>query len=77
VRILTLAGEGMAFVYDVELVRLICRDINNAKDDPQKEQELITLLQAVTREDQEEMRIRMAFLAKKYAAVISDAKAAD
>ena len=64
-------------VYDVELVCLICRDINNAKDDPRKEQELISLLQAVIREDQEEMRIKMALLAKKYAAVISDAKAAD
>jgi hypothetical protein len=69
-------GNGIR-LYNVELVRLICRDINNAKDDPQKEQELISLLQAVIREDQEEMRIRMAFLAKKYAAVISDAKAAD
>ena len=64
-------------MYDAELVRLICRDINSAKDNPQKEQELISLLQAVIKEDQEEMRIRMAFLAKKYAAVISDAKAAD
>ena len=70
-------GRDGIRVYDVELVRLICRDINNAKDDPQKEQELISLLQAVIKEDQEEMRIRMAFLAKKYAAVISDAKAAD
>jgi hypothetical protein len=64
-------------VYDVELVRLICRDIRNAKDDPQKELELLSLLQAVIQENQEEMRIRMAFLAKKYAAAISDAKAAD
>ena len=73
---LTLAGEGVR-VYDPELVRLICRDINSAKDNPQKEQELISLLQAVIKEDHEEMRIRMAFLAKKYAAVISDANAAD
>jgi len=64
-------------VYDVELVRLICRDIDNAKDDPQKERELLSLLQAVIREDQEEVRLRMAFLAKKYAAVISDTNAAD
>ena len=64
-------------MYDVELVRLICRDIDNAKDDPQKEQELLSLLQTVMQENQEEMRIRMAFLAKKYAAAISDAKAAD
>jgi hypothetical protein len=64
-------------VYDVELVRLICRGTNNAKDNPQKEQELISLLQAVIQENQEEMRVRMAFLARKYAAVISDANAAD
>jgi hypothetical protein len=64
-------------VYDVELVRLICRDINNAKRDPQEEQELLSLLQAVIQENQEEMRIRMVFLTKKYAAAISDAKAAD
>jgi len=61
----------------VELVRLICRDIHNATDDPQKEQELLSLLRAVIREDQEEMRVRMAFLAKQDADVISDAKAAD
>jgi hypothetical protein len=64
-------------VYEVELVRLICRNINNAKDDPQKEQELLSLLQAIIREDQEEVQIRMAFLAKQYALAISDAKAAD
>ena len=64
-------------MYDAEVMCLICRDINNAKGDPQKEQELISLLQAVIKQDQEEMRIRMAFLAKKYAAVISDAKATD
>ena len=64
-------------MYNVELVRLICRDIHNATDDPQKEQELLSLLRAVIREDQEEMRVRMAFLAKQYADVISDAKAAD
>ena len=64
-------------MYDVELVRLICRNINNAKDDPQKEQELLSLLQAIIREDQEEVRLRMAFLAKQYALAISDAKAAD
>ena len=31
-------------MYNVELVRLICRDISNAKGDPQKEQELLSLL---------------------------------
>jgi hypothetical protein len=73
------SGRGLdgIRVYNVELVRLICRNVNNAKNDPQKEQELVSLLQAVIQENQEEMRIRMAFLAKKYAAIISDAKAAD
>ena len=68
----------MAFVCTMwNSCRLICRDIDNAKDDPQKERELLSLLQAVIREDQEEVRLRMAFLAKKYAAVISDTNAAD
>ena len=61
----------------MELVRRICCDINNAKDDAQSEQELLSLLRAVIREDQEEVRVRMAFLAKQYADVISDANAAD
>ena len=39
--------------------------------------DLVAVLQAVIREDQEEIRVRMAFLAKKYADVISDSKAAD
>jgi hypothetical protein len=64
-------------VYNVELVRQICRDINNAKDDSEKEEELLSLLQAVIKENQEEVRIRIAFLAKKYANAVSDAKAAD
>jgi hypothetical protein len=34
-------------------------------------------LQAVIKDDQEDVRVRMAFLAKKYAAVISESKAAD
>jgi hypothetical protein len=64
-------------LYNVELVRQICRDINNAKDNPEKQEELLSLLQAVIREDQEEIRVRLAFLTKKYASVISESKAAD
>ena len=64
-------------MYNVELVRQICRDINNAKDNPEKQEELLSLLQAVIREDQEEIRVRMAFLTQKYARVISESKAAD
>src|SRR5260370_14410890 len=61
--LLTLAGEGVR-VYDAELVRLICRDINSAKDNPHKQQELIILLQAVLQEDQHETRIRTACVAQ-------------
>ena len=64
-------------MYNVELVRQICRDINNAKDNPEKQEELLSLLQAVIREDQEEIRVRLAFLTKKYASVISESNAAD
>jgi hypothetical protein len=38
---------------------------------------LIALLQAVIKDDQEEIRVRLAFLNSKYAAAISEAKAAD
>jgi hypothetical protein len=63
-------------VYNVDLVRQLCRDIVNEKD-PQREGDLVSVLQAVIREDQEEIRVRMAFLAKKYANAVSGSKAAD
>jgi hypothetical protein len=64
-------------LYNEELVRQICRQLNNAKDDGEKERELLSLLRAVIQENQEEARTRMEFLKKKYPQVISDAKAAD
>ena len=63
-------------MYNVDLLRQLCRDITNEKDS-EKEQDLVSVLRAVIREDQEEIRVRMAFLAKKYANAISDSKAAD
>ena len=63
-------------MYNSDVVRKLCGEISK-ENDPQKTEDLISLLQAIIREDQEEIRIRMAFLAKKYANVISDAKAAD
>jgi hypothetical protein len=62
-------------VYNADLLRKLCADILNEKD-PQKAEALIFLLQAVIKHDQEDVRVRMAFLAKKYAAVISESKAA-
>ena len=57
-------------------VRKLCGDISK-ETDPAKVQDLISLLQAVIKEDHEEIRIRMAFLAKKYANVLSDSQVAD
>jgi hypothetical protein len=73
---MSLLGREPVFMYNVDLVRQLCRDIAKEKD-PQKEQDLVSILQAVIKEDQEEIRVRMAFLAKKYADVISDSNAAD
>lgn len=63
-------------MYSDSVVRQLCAEIA-AADDPEKATDLISVLQAVIKEDQEEIRIRMAFLAKKYAKVISEWKAAD
>jgi hypothetical protein len=63
-------------VYNIALVRQLCADIA-AEKDPARVSELADLLHAVVKEDQEEIRLRMAFLAKKYVDVIQQAKAAD
>ena len=63
-------------MYNTDLMRQLCREII-AEKDPHRVEELITLLRAVIRDDQEEIRTRMAFLAKEYAGVISNSKAAD
>jgi hypothetical protein len=63
-------------MYNSDLVRKLCGDIVKEKD-PGRSQDLISLLQAVIKEDQEEIRIRMVFLAKKYANALSDSRAAD
>lgn len=63
-------------MYNVAVVRQLCTDIA-AEKDPLKVEELLNLLHAVLKEDQEEIRMRMALLAKKYADVIGESKAAD
>src|SRR6267154_6061133 len=63
-----------AFVFDIQLVRTLCQDITEEKDPPRVE-ELLRLLQAVIKDDQEEVRLRMSFLTRKYAAVVSDSNA--
>jgi hypothetical protein len=64
-------------VYNVELVRQLAQEIAQEKD-PQKSAELLALMQAVITEDVEEIRVRMAFLAKHYPLVAdSESQAAD
>jgi hypothetical protein len=63
-------------VYDGGLVRKLCVDALN-ETDPGKVEELLALLQAIIRDDQEEVKVRMTFLAKKYGRFFADAKAAD
>jgi hypothetical protein len=64
-------------VYNAELVRQLAQEISREKD-PQKSTELLALMQAVIREDTEEIRVRMAFLAKRYPFVSSsETQAAD
>jgi hypothetical protein len=59
--------RGGRFVYNAALVRQLCQDIAEEKD-PQRVSELADLLQAVIKEDQEEIRLRISFLAKLYPA---------
>lgn len=63
-------------MYDTDLVRKLCVDVLN-ETDPDKVEELLALLQAVVREDQEEVRTRMAFLTRRYGHLFTDSKAAD
>jgi hypothetical protein len=63
-------------VYNSDLVRQLCGEIS-AEVDPQRALDLISLLRAIIQEDQEEIRTRMAFLARSYPIVISDTNAAD
>ena len=63
-------------MFDIQLVRTLCREITEEQDPPRVD-ELLHLLQAVIKDDQEEVRLRMSFLTRKYAAVVNDSKAAD
>jgi hypothetical protein len=56
-------------MYNVELVRKVCEDINEAKNDSERELELLYLLQAVMNDDPEQVRMRTALLNENRAAV--------
>lgn len=63
-------------MYDAELLRKLCREIS-AEQDPEKTEELLSLLQAVIREDIEDIRTRMTFLRQKYATAFGESVTAD
>jgi hypothetical protein len=63
-------------MYNVDLVRNLCKTITREKD-ARKSAELLALLRAVMREDQEEIRVQTAFLAKNYSLIGSESQAAD
>jgi hypothetical protein len=63
-------------MYNVQLVRELAREISSEQD-PQKALDLLAFLQAVIKEDVDEIRLRMAFLAKKYPITASESQAAD
>jgi len=62
-------------MYDTDFVRRLCREIG-AEQDPRKVDDLISLLHAIVKDDQDEVRTRLSFLAKRYADLISESKAA-
>jgi hypothetical protein len=71
-----LVAEGAESVYDISLVSELCVEIV-AEQNTEHTKEFVSLLQAVVKEDTEEIRIRMAVPAKQYSDAISESKAAD
>ena len=66
-----LSGLKVALVFDADLVRTLCQKILQ-EDDPEKTSDLLSLLHAVIKDDQEEVRLRAYFLSKKYGAAFND-----
>jgi hypothetical protein len=60
-------------MYDTDLVRWLCGEIA-AEQDPQKTLELASLLHAMIKDDQDEVRTRLSFLAQRYANLIDESK---
>ena len=63
-------------MYDLDMVRRLCEQAANERD-PEEAEELLALLQAVLRDDVEEIKLRMSYLTKHYAGAFTDPMAAD
>jgi hypothetical protein len=73
---ITPSGRGGRSCTTLTLFAASAGDLAREKD-PAKIHELMNLLRAVVKEDQEEVRIRVKFLAKTYGHFLSDSQAAD
>ena len=62
-------------MFDADLVRNLCKEIVD-ETDPGKSADLLSLLSAVIRDEQEEVRLRALFLVKKYGHAFADLKGA-
>jgi hypothetical protein len=71
-----LSRRGGHFVFATDLVRSLCSEIT-AEKDPEKTEELLSLLQAVIKEELEDARARLEFIRQEYASAISESNAAD
>ena len=60
-------------MYDTELVRRLCREIA-AEQDPKRTDELVSLLHAMIKDDQDEVRTRLSFLAQRYANLFDESR---
>ncbi len=60
-------------MFDPELVRKLCQEVVR-ETDSEKTADLLSLLHAVIKDDQEEVRLRAHFLIKKYGAAFDDLK---
>ena len=57
-------------MYDVNMVRGLCAEVAKEQD-PEKSRDLVSLLQAVIKDDAEEIKLRMSFLTQRYASAIT------
>jgi len=58
-------------MYDVDLIRRLCVLISSEKD-PQKLEDMLAVLRVIVNDNQEELKLRMAFLVEKYGNVLSE-----
>lgn len=58
-------------VYDVEFIRSLCAKAAK-EEDPERSEELIVLLQAVLRENVEEIKLKASYLAKHHDTIAAD-----